>query len=76
MINARYFFILPYWFVKRCKVTPTLWKNQGKGLNNWCLRTQSVDLRQEEGCFEHFTGLKSCGNEKIAVPLHRQKTKG
>ncbi len=31
-------------------------------------------MRQQKGCYRTQLGEKACGNQKVAVPLHRQKT--
>ena len=38
-----------------------------------CLRTQCVDLGQEQWVFIHLFCKKYCVVQKIVVPLHRQK---
>ena len=38
-----------------------------------CLRTQTVDLGQEQWVFIHLFCKKHCAVQKIVVPLHRQK---
>ena len=32
------------------------------------------DLYQQKGCYRTQFGSNACGNQKVVVPLHRQKT--
>ena len=41
---------------------------------NFSLSAALFDLRQQKGCYRTQLGEKACGNQKVAVPLHRQKT--
>ena len=48
-------------------------KCKGKRVFLLCLRTQCVDLGQEQWVFIHLFCKKYCVVQKIVVPLHRQK---